>query len=215
MKKSGVVIPTISKDSGIAPPTKWYSDSKRLVIKNTNASSRGILKQRKRKCTIHFNGDSFKTELLFQTVHSVNQLSVCGAVASCCHQFALTEEGKGQVGIVVDNNFLTMVEPEKVELSVSLPTQASGNRMQGGALGFQTLEKKIQHTQLCEKAFFQHLVIAGNYYKIDRMQPTDGGRVTLLCREYSSSRSYPKTKALSAVPHHHSTSFGSSRCKNS
>ena len=30
--QSGMAIPTIKKDSGIAQPTKWYSDSKRLVI---------------------------------------------------------------------------------------------------------------------------------------------------------------------------------------
>ena len=40
------------------------------------------------------------------------------------HQFALTEEGKGRVGIIVDNKILTVVEPEEVELSVSLPTQS-------------------------------------------------------------------------------------------
>ena len=31
-KRSGMAIPTIKKDSGIAPPTRWYSDWKRLVI---------------------------------------------------------------------------------------------------------------------------------------------------------------------------------------
>ena len=64
--------------------------------------------------------------------------------------------------------------------------------MQGGALSFQTLEKKIQLTQLC--------VIARNMYKI-RPNADDGwGEITILYREYLSSRSYPKTKAWSAVP---------------
>ena len=47
---------------------------------------------------------------------------------------------------------LSMVEPDEVELLISPPTQTPGNRMQGGALSFQTLENKIQLTQLCEKA---------------------------------------------------------------
>ena len=97
------------------------------------------------------------------TIHSANQLNVYAAVANWCHQFAL-----GQVGIIVDNKILTMVEPEEVELLVSLPTQALGNRMQRGALSFQTLEKKLQLAQLCEKTFFRHLVIAGKKYKIRR-----------------------------------------------
>ena len=62
------------------------------------------------------------------------------------------------------------------------------------------LEKKIQLTQLCGNAFFRRLVIAGYYYTI-RPDEDDGWRtITLLCLEYSSSRSYPKTKALSAIP---------------
>ena len=60
------------------------------------------------------------TELLFQTVHSVNQLSVCGAVANWCHQFGFTEEEKGRVAVPVHNKNLTMVEPEEVELLVLL-----------------------------------------------------------------------------------------------
>ena len=36
-----------------------------LVFNSISALSRGILKQRKGRCTIHFNGDSINTELLF------------------------------------------------------------------------------------------------------------------------------------------------------
>ena len=73
------------KGSGIAQPTKCYSDSKRLVILYSKVSvlSRGVLKQKKGKTSIHFNGDSMNTELVFQTVHSVNQR----AVANWCFHF--------------------------------------------------------------------------------------------------------------------------------
>ena len=98
--------------------------------------------------------DFTNTELLFQTVHSVNQLSVYGAVANWCYQFGLTEEEKGRVC----GHFSTMVEPEAVELLVSHPTQASRNRMQGGALSFHILEKKVQLTQLCEKKLSSNIL---------------------------------------------------------
>ena len=118
---------------------KWYGDShdqkrqwnctaNKMVqqfketghpVFKSSALSRGILKQRKGRCTIHFNGVSINTELLFRTVHSVNQLSVHGAVANWCDQFAMTEEEKGRVGIIVNNETLTMVQPEDVELLVS------------------------------------------------------------------------------------------------
>ena len=43
----------------------------------------------------------------------------------------MTEEEKGRVGIIVNNETLTMVQPEEVELLVSPPTQAPGNQDAG------------------------------------------------------------------------------------
>ena len=43
-----MAIPTIKQDSGIAPPTRWYSGFKETghpVFKSSSALSRGILKQ--------------------------------------------------------------------------------------------------------------------------------------------------------------------------
>ena len=65
------------------------------------------MKQKKGRSTIHFNGDSMNTELLFQTMHSVNQLSVYGVVANWCYKFGSTEEEKGRAGTPVDNKILT------------------------------------------------------------------------------------------------------------
>ena len=61
-----------------------FKETRHPFFKSTSALSRGILKERRGRCTIHFNGDFMNTELLFPTVHSVNQLSVHGAVASWC-----------------------------------------------------------------------------------------------------------------------------------
>ena len=51
-----------------------------------------ILKQRRGRCLIFF----LNRELLFQTVRSVNQFSVYGAVAKRCYHFGLTEEEEGR-----------------------------------------------------------------------------------------------------------------------
>ena len=123
----------------------WYGDSQcganKLVQQfretghpifiSTSALSRGILKQRRGKSTIHFNGDS--TELLFQTFNLVNQISIYAAVTDWCYQFGLTNEEKEQGAIPEDNGVLTMVEPEEVEMLVSPPNLALGNKMQGSA----------------------------------------------------------------------------------
>ena len=43
-----------------------FKESGHLVFKSISALSRGILKQKKSKSTIHFNRDAMNTELLFQ-----------------------------------------------------------------------------------------------------------------------------------------------------
>ena len=157
-----------------------FKETGHLVLKSTSVLSRGILRRKKGRRTIHFNGDSMNTELLFQTIHFVNQRSIHEAVTNWCFQLGLTQEEKGRVGIPVDKKILTMVEPEEVELLVPPPAQARGNRMQGSALSFRALGKKIQLTHLWEKAFFQHLVLAGIITKFDRMRTTDEEQLLLI-----------------------------------
>ena len=50
------------------------------------------------------------TELLFQTVHFVNQLSVYATVTGWCYQFGLTDEEKERLSIPLDNWVLPMVK---------------------------------------------------------------------------------------------------------
>ena len=105
------VLLTLKKENGILQPTKMvqrFKETGHPVFKSISALSRGILKQKKGKNTTHFDEDSTNTEPLFQTIHSVNQLSIYGAVANWCHQFGLTEEEKGRVNLPMDNKMLTM-----------------------------------------------------------------------------------------------------------
>ena len=131
------------------------------------------MRQKKAKSTIHFNIDSMNTELLFQTIHFVNQLTIYGAVANWCHQFGLTEEEKGRANFSVDDKTLTSLQREEVQLLVSLTTMTPGNRMRENVLSFEALASRIQLTQLCERAFFQYRVT-------DLMGATDGEQ-SLLC----------------------------------
>ena len=57
------------------------------IFKGIGASSRGILKRKNNKDTIHFNADASNAELLFRKIHSANQLSIYGAVSSWCEEF--------------------------------------------------------------------------------------------------------------------------------
>ena len=90
---------------GLGEEKKWYGtlpytpegkDTGHPVFKSISALSRGILEKKNGQDTTHFNADASNTELLFQIIHSVNQLSIYGAVTNWCEQFGLTEEEKGQ-----------------------------------------------------------------------------------------------------------------------
>ena len=73
-----------------------FKDTGHPAFKSIGAWSRGILKKKTGRDTIHFSADASNTELLFRIIPSVNQLSIYGAVTDRCEQFGLTEEEKGQ-----------------------------------------------------------------------------------------------------------------------
>ena len=86
------------KRNGTEPEGKWDSIAGEMVghvnetghpvCKGISALSRGILKRKGGRDTIHFNADSSNTELFFRTIHTPNQLSINGAVSSWCAGFA-------------------------------------------------------------------------------------------------------------------------------
>ena len=86
-------------------------------FESISALSRRILKHNKGKTSTHFNGDSMNTELLFQTIHYVNQLSVYGAVTDWCYQFGSTEEEKGRASTSMDDKILTKLKPTTLGIS--------------------------------------------------------------------------------------------------
>ena len=152
MKRSGMkLFLTHLKENGILLPLKWYNDSmKPVVFKSISAMSRGILKE-----TIHFNGGSSNTEILFRINHPVNQLSIYGAVANWREQFGLTKEEKGREKLrSVNKNVWTSVNSQEVQLLVSPLKMASGNCLHEKVLNFEELSDKIQFSKLCEDVWF-------------------------------------------------------------
>ena len=126
---------------------------------------------------------------MFQTIHSVFQLSIHGAVANWCQQFGVTEEEKGRVNWSVDKSILTSVPPDEVQLLVSPPTKASGNSLQETVLSFEALSSITQFSKLCEDAHFKHRVSGGMKYKT-RLGEDDG----------TFSRARPQSRVFAAIP---------------
>ena len=84
------------------------------------------------------------------------------AMTDWCCQFGLTNEETERVAIPVDNGLLTRMQPEEVDILVSPPNLALGNKMHGD-MRFRRLEEKVHMTQLCEKASLQLLDSAVNF----------------------------------------------------
>ena len=131
------------------------------------ALSRGILRKKKNRDTIHFNADASNTELLFRLIHSVNQLSIYGAVSSWCEQVGLTEDEKGQEKQKesVTKGVLTSVKSQEVKLLVSSPRPVSGSSLRENIQDFESLSEISRPTRVCELTSFRHRVSAGMSYK--------------------------------------------------
>ena len=76
---------------------------------------------------------------------------------------------------------LIMVEPEEVEMLVSLSNLALGNKMLGSA-SFRILEKRVDMTQLCEKHYSSILSQQEIVTKFDQMEKTDGNKSLFMPR---------------------------------
>ena len=63
---------------------KHFEETGHPVFKGISALTRGIMRKKKSKDTIHYNGESSKGELLYRIIHSANQLCVHGAVTMWC-----------------------------------------------------------------------------------------------------------------------------------
>ena len=121
-------------DSTATQMVERFKDTGHPVFKSISALSRGILKKKNVRDTIHFNADASNTELLFRIIHSVNQLSIYGAVSNWCEQFGLTEEEKGQERHLgrkeyVTQSVLSSVNSQDVKVLVSSLRLPSGNRV--------------------------------------------------------------------------------------
>ena len=152
-KESGMeVLTTIKKGNGSCTADKIvqrFKETGHPVSKGVSALSRGVLKQKKGKTPIHVNGDSVNAELFFQTVQfcksaqcprSRSELELSNSV--------LQNMKRDEHSTTVVNKILTKLKPEEVQLLVSPPKRATGNRMSERVQTFEELTGQIHLTQI-------------------------------------------------------------------
>ena len=147
-----------------------FKETSHPVFTCASALSRGILRKLKGKETIHFNSVSSNTEPLFRIIHSVNQLSMYGAVSNWCEEIGLIADEKGQERILekgesVNKETPKSVNSQKVNSLVSSARLALGNRLRENTQDFESLSETNQFTKVCELASFWKRVSAGMSFK--------------------------------------------------
>ena len=207
-KRSGMELflytPEGKWDSTVAQMVERFKDTGHPEFKSISALSRGILKKKNNRDTIHINADASKTELLFRIIHSVNQFSIYGAVSNWCEKFGLIADERGQErihekGESVTKEILKGVNSQEVN-SLVPPRPAYGNRSRGNIQDFESLSETNRFTRVCEDAIFVHRVASGMSYKT-RLDEDDGfGQLIPLCREETFSRVNPRSRAFATIP---------------
>ena len=148
---------------------KWDSTATQLVERFKDTGYPGVVEFLKKTMseTPYTSMRMLQAQLLFRIIHSVNQLSIHGAVANWYEQFGLTEEEKEQEWLLgrkepVTKGVFPSVNSQEVKLLVPSPRLAPGNRLRRNIQGFKSLSETIRFTRYCEDASFVglHLVWA-------------------------------------------------------
>ena len=173
-----------------------FFDSGHPVFRATSALDRGFLRKRGGRCTIHFSAEPSNAEMSFRTVHPANQLSIYGAVASCCDE--LTQLILGQSILCmeksvakVNDQLCKKLELQEVDTLVLTPrtnVQAAGDRLRTHRERFEELSNEIKILQACESAGFMRKVSIGQYFKTMHDVDDGFGGTTGTCREYTLPR---------------------------
>ena len=185
-----------------------FKETGHPVFKSISALSRGILKRKRDRCTIHFNADSSNTGLLFRTIHPANQLSIYGAVSSWCEEFAqrtpIQKESISEKFAAEENEQLQKnVKPREVNSLVQTPridNRASGNRLRECLQRFETLENAIQFTRVCEDTTIARRVSIGMCYKTIPDVDEGFGDRTPACREWTLLRADSDSTIYAGIP---------------
>ena len=155
---------------------------------------REILKKKKGKDTIHFNGEQSNIDLLFRTVHSANQFCIHGAVTQSCGTQSGTESGKrGNPGYESARRTPRENEMKREELTQvfggysQLPL-ALGNRMLQNLESFESMPRRSQIEFLQTTAGFYHPVKVGRKNTLILHKEDGWGKCTSLCKEYTKPR---------------------------
>ena len=131
-----------------------FAESGHPVFRGTSALDTGELKSKRGgKKSIHFKGSEEKVELILRTVTSVNQLSVCGAVADLCKE--LDPDSRNQIEGEICESLVIPTETSNADARSQCSTSlAQGDLLQEYERKFAELLDDQKLSKLCSDGGF-------------------------------------------------------------
>ena len=159
-----------------------FAESGHPIFRATTPLSSGQLKSKgKRKLSIHFTADQDTVDTIYRIILSVNQLSVCGAVAAICEEFEDHQDRTGQPVILVGQSIVL----GEVKAETLVHDEDPRNDQISSQQYIQQTENKL--SKFCKEAGFMRVVEVGQYFVT---QDTGDFRQfqSVACREYTLPR---------------------------
>ena len=154
-----------------------FAESGHPVFRATSALER---KERGKK-SIHFNGSEETIELILRTSISVNQLSVCVAVADLCRELSKDSRARGKPDT---NEYLETVEiPTELLVAPHTDAELQGNLLQDYGRKFEQLPEEQKLSKLCSDASLKIVETGQFFITLDEEEGLD--EMKNLCPEYT------------------------------
>ena len=175
-----------------------FKDTDHPVFTGDSALSRGTPRRLKGKETIHLNADSSNTEPLFRIIHSVNQLSIYGAVSQWSEQFDLSQKERESTWAksaereeLVVKEALEIANKEKLKsmnsqevnslVTTARNQPASGNRLGENVENLELRSRIIRIAKISDLASFLDPVTLGRRFQTHQDVDDGFGGYTAAC----------------------------------
>ena len=168
-----------------------FKDSGHAIFRCSSPLEKGQLRCKGGgKTTIHFNGSTENIELLFQMVISVNQLSLCGAVADMNAESPVGQRapGKPVASGQLDKQEILTQRPLAV---LQANEERQRNLLQEYEERFEKLSEDQKLSRLCSEAGLRLVEVGQFFYALP--SPRGEGNQSL-CREYTLPRDQKGTR---------------------
>ena len=164
-----------------------FAESGHLIFRATTPLSRGKLKSKGGKVSIHFSAEPDTIDTIYRIILSVNQLSIYGAVAAICDEYEGQPDNTGEP-VVLEGQSIVLREV-KAEAPAREEPEDSNILLQKYFQQVKQLPPENRLGKFCKEAGFMSVVEVGQYF-VTR-NASEFLLRSVACREYTLPRDDP------------------------